>query len=589
MIEHFNFFKLNDLEEAVKKILLERYNYAIIEFEKTLTQYKYRIIIGDELKRLYIINDKYVVFVGVMYYPYNMFDEDKYNNKTDDYYLNSRFLILFDEVVWDNDLKIDFNVTLNLFAKKYSSPMITYYETYQYFERIFKDGISFKFDDNDKFFTIAEYFKEKINLYNFLEKNQNAQNIEDNRDFEELVSYYEGICLLFEREIENYKYKKYGINRYESVYLLEDSLVIYVGAKGSNSLFRDKNKQNGNVIDRYSIVFQELTYNNLYKNRNFSKFIKNIKIMESSLTVSNNFNNLYYRPFTIGNSEETIVKGYKLKFYNKSNFEYVNKKLPEIELQKRFDEWKGELRNYIVYEFIYYKNKKGYAVASTLDSNPRMSARTILRQYEKNAGYLMYYSGITYDSTWGELLSKFVEEQKKLNWSGYKRIGEQSSIMAEKVQYFIIPFYVNNKNVHTDIIAKIIQDAKEGKYDNLERTLYDISEYKWKSEELMYECVKKVFKNRKVIHQYRPYFLGQQSYDVYVCGENIAFEYQGKQHFEPIDIFGGVEGFEENKKRDAKKAEISKKNGIKLIYINYWEDVTVDLIKEKLKNIIKIY
>ena len=282
MIEHFNFFKLNDLEEAVKKILLERYNYAITEFEKTLTQYKYRIIIGDELKRLYIINDKYVVFVGVMYYPYNMFDEDNYNNKTDDYYLNSRFLILFDEVVWDNDLKIDFNVTLNLFAKKYSSPMITYYETYQYFERIFKDGISFKFDDNDKFFTIAEYFKEKINLYNFLEKNQNAQNIEDNRDFEELVSYYEGICLLFEREIENYKYKKYGINRYESVYLLEDSLVIYVGAKGSNSLFRDKNKQNGNVIDRYSIVFQELTYNNLYKNRNFSKFIKNIKIMESS-------------------------------------------------------------------------------------------------------------------------------------------------------------------------------------------------------------------------------------------------------------------------------------------------------------------
>ena len=40
---------------------------------------------------------------------------------------------------------------------------------------------------------------------------------------------------------------------------------------------------------------------------------------------------------------------------------------------------------------------------------------------------------------------------------------------------------------------------------------------------------------------------------------------------------------EENKKRDAKKAEISKKNGIKLIYINYWEDVTVDLIKEKIE------
>ena len=305
--------------------------------------------------------------------------------------------------------------------------------------------------------------------------------------------------------------------------------------------------------------------------------------MKPSLDFLYNYNNLYYRPFAIGNSEEKIIKEYKTKFFNKSNFEYVNKKLPEIKLQKRFDEWEGELRNYIVYEFIYYKNEKGYAITSTLDANPRMKARTVLRQYEENAGYIIYYPGIKYDTTWTKLLNKFVQEQKESRWSGYKKIGEQSSILAEKVQYFIVPIYINNKNIHTNIIDKIICDTKEGKYNNIERTLYDISEYKWKSEELMYECVKKVFKNKEVIHQYRPYFLGQQSYDVYVCKENIAFEYQGKQHFEPVAIFGGIESFEENKKRDERKAELSKKNGVRLIYINYWEDVTVDLIKQKIK------
>ena len=59
---------------------------------------------------------------------------------------------------------------------------------------------------------------------------------------------------------------------------------------------------------------------------------------------------------------------------------------------------------------------------------------------------------------------------------------------------------------------------------------------------------KKIFKNNKVIYQHRPFFLksdigGQMSYDVFISGFNIAIEYQGKQHFEPIDYFGGEEAF----------------------------------------------
>ena len=101
----------------------------------------------------------------------------------------------------------------------------------------------------------------------------------------------------------------------------------------------------------------------------------------------------------------------------------------------------------------------------------------------------------------------------------------------------------------------------------------------------MYEYVKKIFAKNEVVHQHRPYFLhtknGQMSYDVFVYGEKIAFEYQGKQHFEPVEYFGGEEHFEEQRKRDELKLKLSEENGIVLIYVNYWEDISIDLIKEK--------
>lgn len=77
------------------------------------------------------------------------------------------------------------------------------------------------------------------------------------------------------------------------------------------------------------------------------------------------------------------------------------------------------------------------------------------------------------------------------------------------------------------------------------------------------------------------------SYDVYISGVNIAIEYQGKQHFEPVEFFGGEEGFASLRKRDAEKFDLSKKYGVKLIYINYWEEVNEKLIRDRVEEVIK--
>ena len=76
------------------------------------------------------------------------------------------------------------------------------------------------------------------------------------------------------------------------------------------------------------------------------------------------------------------------------------------------------------------------------------------------------------------------------------------------------------------------------------------------------------------------------SYDVYICGLKIAIEYQGEQHFNPVEYFGGEENFQKQRERDRIKAKRSKENGIKLIYVNYWENITANLIRKKIEEVL---
>lgn len=58
-------------------------------------------------------------------------------------------------------------------------------------------------------------------------------------------------------------------------------------------------------------------------------------------------------------------------------------------------------------------------------------------------------------------------------------------------------------------------------------------------------------------------------FDFYLPSKNIVIEYDGRQHFEAIDYFGGKEGFKGIQKRDQIKNNYCKKKSIKLIRISY--------------------
>ena len=64
----------------------------------------------------------------------------------------------------------------------------------------------------------------------------------------------------------------------------------------------------------------------------------------------------------------------------------------------------------------------------------------------------------------------------------------------------------------------------------------------------------------------------------------MIIEYNGKQHYEPIDFFGGVENYKYIQKHDKIKYDYCIKNQIKILYIPY--TLTKNEIIDKIQNIL---
>lgn len=61
----------------------------------------------------------------------------------------------------------------------------------------------------------------------------------------------------------------------------------------------------------------------------------------------------------------------------------------------------------------------------------------------------------------------------------------------------------------------------------------------WISETDLYYKIKEEFPDYEVAQHARPKWLGLQHLDIFFPNDNVAIEYQGLQHYRPIEIFGG--------------------------------------------------
>jgi hypothetical protein len=94
----------------------------------------------------------------------------------------------------------------------------------------------------------------------------------------------------------------------------------------------------------------------------------------------------------------------------------------------------------------------------------------------------------------------------------------------------------------------------------------------WVSEVALLDLVRSIWPS--AVHQWRPPFLGMQSIDIHVPELGLAIEYQGQQHYEPIALFGGQEGFDLTRARDERKRALLARHGVRLLEWRYDVPIT---------------
>lgn len=269
-------------------------------------------------------------------------------------------------------------------------------------------------------------------------------------------------------------------------------------------------------------------------------------------------------------------------------------------------EHRNHLLFYHWYERVYKKNViNENAISSLNKSNSYALKRTLqddiidrMNEYMNSSrflGFTVFYeyyydffNGIeefNYEQFKGrsflEYILKLFPQTVEIDYKSQKRFFRFSSSELKKLPYdynsFIIHYKSNNlpsfyphrlNEVHIYNPHSLLTKSKK-EIANIvreEKGLPKIGEG-WISETLLYYAVKDSLREHEVIHHGNPKWLGLQHLDIYIPDLNIGVEYQGKQHTEPVEFFGGVKAFKKNLERDKRKKRLCAENDLKLFYV----------------------
>jgi len=339
------------------------------------------------------------------------------------------------------------------------------------------------------------------------------------------------------------------------------------------------------VLERiYSIsVFEDLVtkildFNNLY----LSKKIDSDKFWENVINENVNLN-----------FSELVKLKHRIKILSLNEY-LINVEMGNLDFDIQY-----------VFDLIYIKQYIGsfYSKEKTKLKITKTSFKIIsieeLKEY-----YLKYYSdkneflkSLGIDEFYSKIdFRKLNDEEKYRNLFDYSTYVNNESEEGEwfKSQVSKREYYLKNdkkkllkKGIHkkfeeidlVDLIKldvrRIENELRLKKGFNIVGTLVN--------ENILYVKLSSHYIDVKVVSQGKPKWLGRQSLDVYFPEYNIGVEYQGVQHFRPVDFYGGEEKFIKQQQLDNLKRELCLLNGCKLIEVEEGYD-----FQELISNIDKI-
>ncbi|WP_157969341.1 hypothetical protein [Haloplanus rubicundus] len=110
---------------------------------------------------------------------------------------------------------------------------------------------------------------------------------------------------------------------------------------------------------------------------------------------------------------------------------------------------------------------------------------------------------------------------------------------------------------------------------------------RWTSETILYQLVESNYPDHTIKRHYRPDFLDGLELDIFLEEAEVGIEYQGIQHYEAVDHWGGEEGLKQRQERDQKKKELCDEHDIALVCIRHDQELTDALIEQTIDPLIK--
>ncbi|MBV4424298.1 hypothetical protein [Clostridium tyrobutyricum] len=210
----------------------------------------------------------------------------------------------------------------------------------------------------------------------------------------------------------------------------------------------------------------------------------------------------------------------------------------------------------------------------------------------------LQYNGIVLEPSWPKLLAHFQGNITRRDTNPFLILeSREATELVIKHGYFknelelfrnlyelVLPefhkWYENARNT-AEGSSYDWKSRKENIFSNL--VTDGVVQTKWKSEESLFKLVKGKYPD--ALYQHRPLWLSPQSLDVFIPELNIGIEYQGIQHYQSVDYFGGKEGFEHRIWLDNEKKRKCSENNVMLIEWNYQESINLINLKKKLSDV----
>lgn len=237
---------------------------------------------------------------------------------------------------------------------------------------------------------------------------------------------------------------------------------------------------------------------------------------------------------------------YEVLFNDFKTLEEINLEFPKLKVDKKTSDWEKKMKRK-TQEFI-RKNKNIYPIL----------------KYERKLIEACSNSGLSETDIWNS---------DRLSYPNDGKFGFDYWPHQESNKFvWLVESYIR-KIFHVLVFEKQ-NDFRES------RGIPRIGEG-WVSETDLFYKLKESLSPAKVIHHWRPKWLGRQHIDIGIPELKIGIEYQGKQHDKPIDFFGGEEAFIKGQERDKRKKQLCKENNIHLIEVRKGYDYDELLFKIK--------